>query len=278
MARFEYDLHVHTTASDGVLTPPEIISLAGLCGLRGIAITDHDTVEGLLDPQLFRLAAERNIQLISGIEINTDFEDEEVHILGYFINIEHTGLLNRLREIEQARLERSAKIIDRLHNLSVDIDPVRVRQVAGSGTVGRPHIAQVMIENGYAATIKEAFEKYLGRGKPAYVPRYRLLPREAINLIKLAGGVPILAHPGLIRNRLVIDKIMQMGIRGLEVFYPEHTGSQISQLLNLAVQKQMIITGGSDFHGTENTRNQMGCAGLDALSFQQFIQRIQNSD
>ncbi len=132
MARFEYDLHVHTTASDGVLTPPEIISLAGLCGLRGIAITDHDTVEGLLDPQLFRLAAERNIQLISGIEINTDFEDEEVHILGYFINIEHTGLLNRLREIEQARLERSAKIIDRLHNLSVDIDPVRVRQVAGS--------------------------------------------------------------------------------------------------------------------------------------------------
>ncbi|HBQ85236.1 MAG TPA: phosphatase [Syntrophomonas sp.] len=278
MARFEYDLHVHTTASDGVLTPPEIISLAGLCGLRGIAITDHDTVEGLLDPQLFRLAAERNIQLISGIEINTDFEDEEVHILGYFINIEHTGLLNRLREIEQARLERSAKIIDRLHNLSVDIDPVRVRQVAGSGTVGRPHIAQVMIENGYAATIKEAFEKYLGRGKPAYVPRYRLLPREAINLIKLAGGVPILAHPGLIRNRLVIDKIMQMGIKGLEVFYPEHTGSQISQLLNLAVQKQMIITGGSDFHGTENTRNQMGCAGLDALSFQQFIQRIQNSD
>ena len=278
MARFEYDLHVHTTASDGVLTPPEIISLAGLCGLRGIAITDHDTVEGLLDPQLFRLAAERNIQLISGIEINTDFEDEEVHILGYFINIEHTGLLNRLREIEQARLERSAKIIDRLHNLSVDIDPVRVRQVAGSGTVGRPHIAQVMIENGYAATIKEAFEKYLGRGKSAYVPRYRLLPREAINLIKLAGGVPILAHPGLIRNRLVIDKIMQMGIKGLEVFYPEHTGSQISQLLNLAVQKQMIITGGSDFHGTENTRNQMGCAGLDALSFQQFIQRIQNSD
>ncbi len=150
--------------------------------------------------------------------------------------------------------------------------------MAGSGTVGRPHIAQVMIENGYAATIKEAFEKYLGRGKPAYVPRYRLLPREAINLIKLAGGVPILAHPGLIRNRLVIDKIMQMGIKGLEVFYPEHTGSQISQLLNLAVQKQMIITGGSDFHGTENTRNQMGCAGLDALSFQQFIQRIQNSD
>jgi predicted metal-dependent phosphoesterase TrpH len=278
MARFEYDLHVHTTASDGVLTPAEVVSLARLCGLRGIAITDHDTVEGLLDPQLFHLAAERNIQLISGIEINTDFEDEEVHILGYFINVQHTGLLNRLKEIKQARLERTAKIIDRLHNLSINIDPARVRQVAGSGTVGRPHIAQVMIENGYAATIKEVFEKYLGRGKPAYVPRYRLLPREAINLIKLAGGVPVLAHPGLIQNRLVIDKIMQMGIKGLEVFYPEHTGTQINQLLNLAVQKQMMITGGSDFHGTENTRNQMGCAGLDALSFQQFIQRIQNSD
>lgn len=278
MARFKYDLHVHTTASDGVLSPAEVIWLANRCGLRGIAITDHDTVSGLTDSTLFSIADDCNIQIISGIEINTDFEDEEVHILGYFIDVKNLHLLERLEEIKKARLERTEKIINCLHAMDFDVSLERVYQVAGTGTVGRPHIAMVMIENGYAGTIKEVFDKYLGRGGPAYVPRYRLLPDEAVNLIEKAGGVPVLAHPGLIKKRMVINKIMQMGVKGLEAFYPEHTEAQTNDFISFGHDHGLVITGGSDFHGTENTRNQLGCAGLDLLSFQHFIQHTQKRD
>lgn len=275
MAAVDYDLHIHTTASDGKLSPAEVVQLAKRCGLSGIAITDHDTVSGLADPILLKIAADDGMQVLSGIEINTDFEDEEVHILGYFINVTHPQLLKRLAEIKKARLDRTEKIINRLQAMHLDVSLDRVYEVAGNGTVGRPHIAQVMIENGYAGTIKEAFEKYLVRGGPAYVPRYRLLPDEAIRLIKMAGGVSILAHPGLIKNQMLINKIVEMDVMGIEVFYPEHTEYQIHNLLNFAHTNGLLITGGSDFHGTENSRNHIGGVGLDISLFQQFIQQSQ---
>lgn len=273
---FEYDLHVHTTASDGILTPAEVIMLACQCGLRGIAITDHDTVNGVIDPNLFKLARKNEIEVIAGIEINTDYEDEEVHILGYFIDVREPQLLKRLEEIKQARVERMVKIVDRLHHMGIDISLRSVYKIAGTGAVGRPHIAMVMIENGYAATIKEVFDKYLRRGGLAYVPRYRLLLDEAMTLIKNAGGVAILAHPGLIKNKMVIEKVMNMGVEGMEVFYPEHTNAETSQFLNMARQRKLLVTGGSDFHGTEN-RNQLGCTGLDHLLFHQFVDNTGHS-
>jgi predicted metal-dependent phosphoesterase TrpH len=224
------------------------------------------------------LAAEHDIQVISGIEINTDFKDEEIHILGYFIDVKNTQLLKSLDEIKHARLERNAKIIERLNEINFDINAERVKEVAGSGTIGRPHIAQVMIEKGYASTIKEVFEKYIGRGQPAYVPRYKLLPEDAIALVERAGGTPVLAHPGLVKKESVINEIILMGIKGLEVYYPEHTSTQTNKFLNMAYHHGLLITGGSDFHGTEDTRNQLGCSGLNHLSFQHFLNKTQKSD
>jgi predicted metal-dependent phosphoesterase TrpH len=276
MPAIVYDLHVHTTASDGLLSPEELIMLAHSNQLRGIAITDHDTVSGLIDTSWAQTAVQRQITVIPGLEINTDFADEEVHILGYFIDVNNSELLQRLDQIKEARKERIAKILKRLEQMNMYVNSARVYEIAGSGTIGRPHIAQAMIERGYAATIKEAFNKYLARGRPAYVPRYRLLPDEAIGMIKRAGGFPVLAHPGLIRSRGVVDEIIKMGIGGLEVFYPEHTDVQIREMQELAAKYGLVITGGSDFHGTESTRNQLGCAGLDSLLYQRFIQQIQN--
>jgi predicted metal-dependent phosphoesterase TrpH len=273
---FEYDLHVHTTASDGVYTPAEMIQLAIESGLKGIAITDHDTVDGLRELKLSRLKLLNQIELVPGIEINTDFEEEEVHILGYFIDFGQPQLLSRLEALKAARKSRADKIIGRLHNLGIEINRDRVQEIAGSGAIGRPHIARAMIESGYGDSIKQVFDHYLKRGGPAYVPRYRLLPEEAIALIKDAGGTAILAHPGLINKTPVIDKVLKMGIQGLEIFYPEHTLYQIYQLLHLTLERKLLITGGSDFHGTENSRNQLGLTGLDSDRFQQFVEKIKN--
>lgn len=258
-----YDLHVHTTASDGLLSPAEVILHARHCGLRGIAITDHDTVSGLRS--LARPGDE--LQLISGIEINTDYQNQEVHILGYFIDVENPELLQRLEKIKQARLERAVKIIDRLQELGLQLTLERIRQIAGAGPVGRPHIARAMIEQGYVDTYQAAFETYLGRGCPAYIPRYRLLPQEAISLIKKAGGITVLAHPGLVQDQTVIESVIRMGIDGLEVFYPEHTQADIEQFWHLARKSKLVVTGGSDFHGTEKTRNQLGRAGINDQQF-----------
>lgn len=260
-----YDLHVHTTASDGVLTPVEVIRRAVQCGLTGLAITDHDTLDGISPAQAFIQAEQIQLDFIPGIELNTDYGDDEVHILGYFITDPDSQMAERLAYIKRERWNRAKKIVAKLNQLGVNITMEQVKHCAGGKLIGRPHIARALCHLGWAASEEEAFDKYIDHGRPAYVRRYKFTPEEAIGLISKAGGISVLAHPGLIGEQAKIEQIIAMGIEGLEVYYPEHQPAQVEQLTALARNHDLLITGGSDFHGTGSvTRDRMGASGINS--------------
>ncbi len=264
-----YDLHVHSTASDGLLTSEELLLRAEEIGLDGLAISDHDTVKGIEEAYTFIAAHPLPLQFIPGIEMNTEVEENEIHILGYFIDYHNSRLLHRLEEIKEARWERARKMVYRLKSMGLAISFEQVEKLAQGDLIGRPHVARALTEKGYVFSVKEAFDKYIGKGRPAYVPRYKFMPREAIELIKGAGGVPILAHPGLLRNKELIHEVIDLGIAGLEVYYPEHTSQQVDGFLQLCQQFNLLVTGGSDFHGTgrHESRSRLGCSGIDVNRF-----------
>lgn len=257
-----YDLHVHTSASDGALSPCQIVDLAIASAIQGIAITDHDTINGLEPAILYKNENEFSIDIIPGIEMNTEAGEQEVHILGYYIDYHNSRLIKRLEEIRWARYERAQKMIHKLNGLGMSISFDQVQDLAGGDLIGRPHIALALIKNNYVFSIAEAFNKYIGKGKPAYVNRYKFLPQEAIDLIKTVGGIPVLAHPGLIADEPVILDIIKLGIEGLEVYYPQHDENQIAKFLDLSRKYNLLVTGGSDYHGNsnENFRNSLGCS------------------
>lgn len=268
----KYDLHVHTTASDGVLSPTEVIQKAYRAGLSGLAITDHDTVSGLQEAQEFLRKESLDFTFIPGIEMNTEWDENEIHILGYFLDPLYGPLLDRLVEIRQMRYQRAQKMVQNLQAMNYQIGMEQVKKMAEGEMIGRPHIARALIENGYFRSIDEAFLKLLGRGKPAFVPRYKFLPAEAIQLIKEAGGVSVLAHPGLIRDPGKIAEVIQLGIEGIEVYYPQHSSEQTDYFLTIARRENLLITGGSDFHGPggEENRNHLGMASIDAINLRRL--------
>lgn len=260
----DYDLHIHTTASDGVLTPQKIIDMAAEMGLKGIAISDHDTAAGLGPARQYLDITSYSLDFIPAIELNTDAGEDEVHILGYFIDPANVALNQRLLEIRNSRYHRAEQMVSRLQELGLKITFEQVQALTPGELIARPHIARALINNQYCSSIREAFEKYIGRGAPAYVPRYKFLPQEAMELIKNAGGISVLAHPGLIQHKDKITEIIKSGIEGLEVFYPEHSPEQIDDLLQLAHRHRLLITGGSDYHGpgSSESRANMGSAGV----------------
>lgn len=258
-----FDLHVHTTASDGTLEPREIVAEAASIGLTGIAVTDHDTVSGIEEARSFA-ARQDNFEVIPGIELNTNAGSKEVHILGYFIDSNHDEMLERLVQIREARELRAVEMVRKLNDLGFAIDLFRVRELARGEILARPHVAQAMLEKGYVHSMKEAFDQYIGMGKVAYVPRYKFPPLEAIQLIQKAGGVAVLAHPGLIKDDNMVIQIIDMGIQGLEARYPEHNHNEYKRYCRLAEERGLIITGGSDYHGPNNDdRSRLGCVRTD---------------
>ncbi|NLB18169.1 MAG: PHP domain-containing protein [Syntrophomonadaceae bacterium] len=258
-----YDLHVHTTASDGIVPPADVVRRGVELKLEGIAITDHDTVDGIISALEYIDKEGVEFDLIPGIELSIDFDLEEVHLLGYFIDYRNPQLLEKLILFRDARTQRAVKMVEKLNQMGLRVDYDRVREIAVGGLIGRPHVAQVLMEKGYVRTIKEAFEKYLGRGRSAYFPRYKLLPRESIKLIKECGGISILAHPGHIKDQRLVDEMICLGINGIEVFYPEHSEQQTSYYRELSQAKGLLITGGSDFHGESAERNEMGAVRIE---------------
>lgn len=241
------DLHIHTTASDGRLTPLEVYHQAKSAGLSFIAITDHDTVEGILELQRVATAG---IGIIPGIELNTDVPDHEVHILGYGIDIYNGQLINQLDKLAQDRISRAKKMVDKLISLGFPIDYDHVLQIAGtSKAIGRPHIAKALIEKNYFQNMDEIFNTLLDCQGPAYVAHYKLTPTKAIQLVQAAGGIAVLAHPGLIGNDEIVLDLIRSGIDGLEVYHPKHTETQTEIYRLLAQRHDLKITGGSDFHG-----------------------------
>ncbi|MBN1965565.1 MAG: PHP domain-containing protein [Anaerolineae bacterium] len=247
MARPEIDLHVHTTASDGHLTPSEVVSLALARGLDVLAITDHDSTDGVAPAR--EAAAGSTLSVLTGVEISTIQDGQEIHLLGYLFNPDDPVLAGQFRTSREGRIGRAEAMVEKLAALDAPVSMDRVLTISAGGTLGRPHIAQALVEAGHVASYEEAFDRYLGNGKPAYVARYRLPLLEAIGLIHAAGGVAVLAHPVYVEGfRELFPTLVENGLDGLEVYYPKHDGALTAQLRELARRNGLITTGGTDFH------------------------------
>ena len=246
------DLHLHTTASDGRLSPTELIHLLASQGLKQVAISDHDTTEGLAEA--FAAAEEfPDMRIIPAIELSTDIPGDEVHMLGYFLRHEDEELQKILREFRMGRLERGRMMVEKLATLGINIEWERVQEIAGEGSVGRPHIALAMVEKGYCKEPKDAFPEYLGRNGSAYVERSKMTPPEAVDMLIRFGAVPVLAHPAYLNDmETTIAELTEAGILGLEVHYAQFSPETVQQLAELADRYGLIPCGGSDYHGLGN--------------------------
>jgi len=262
MAMGYVDLHLHTTASDGVRRPSEIVNYAKAKGLQAIAITDHDTIEGLAEGVA---EGERvGFEVIPGIEISAEHSPGSMHLLGYFLDIHHPLLNERLEYLQRARAERNPKIVENLNRLGVRITYEEVVKASGGGQVGRPHFAEVLMEKGYVRNFQEAFDRFLKKGAPAYVDKLRFTSGEAIHFIREAGGVAVLAHPntlGVSDNQGLEALLLQFvreGLRGIEVYYPEHSPLETAHYKFLAERHGLLVTGGTDYHGIEGNELEIG--------------------
>lgn len=244
------DLHTHSTASDGLFAPSDLLKQAREARLDILALTDHDTTDGI--PEAQAAAKKLGIELIPGIEINTDIGGKEVHVLGYFLDYTQPALQEALRILRDSREKRGERMVAKLNKLGVDISWERVREIA-QGSVGRPHVAKALMEKGYVQSVPEAFEKYIGSKCPAYVPRYKLEPEDAVRLIASASGLPVLAHPithpGIATLKQRLPQMREAGLVGLETYYGPYTTEQEEALKALAKEFDLIPTGGSDYHG-----------------------------
>jgi predicted metal-dependent phosphoesterase TrpH len=240
------DLHIHTTASDGVLSPAQVVRVALDKGLEAVAITDHDTTDGV--DQAMAAARGERLEVIPGIELSAEEGPREVHVLGYYIDHQDQTLQERLAVLRRARRERAWKMVKKLETTGAPISWERVLEIAGeTSAFGRPHIAQALLERGYVGSVNEAFDRYIGLRGPAYVSRYKLTPAEAVKMIADAQGLPVLAHPR--GQEDVIPTLSALGLVGLEAYYPSYSEGERELLARLAASHNLITTGGSDFHG-----------------------------
>lgn len=247
------DLHVHSTASDGTCTPTQIVLLAINKSLSAIAITDHDSIGGI-EEALFQ--SNENIEIVPGIEISCLFYDKDIHILGYFINHKLNLLNEELNRYSKIRIERAGKMAEMLQLMGLNITTDEIIQEALPAAPGRAHVARLLVKKGYLKSTSDAFEKYLKRGRPCYVPKKGASAKDSINLIKAAGGLTSLAHPGSSElSQSEIIELKELGIDAIEVFHPNHNKQTIASLLNLSAKLDLLITGGSDYHGTYRDSN-----------------------
>ncbi len=241
------DLHIHTTYSDGILTPKEVVEWAVKKNLTDIAITDHDTVEGV--EEAIEASIPLDINVIPGIELSCLEQGQEVHILGYFLDYKSTELKAFTKTLKDARENRNTDIIKKLNQMTIDISVEDVKAISKEGNMGRPHIAKALIKKGIVDTIEGAFKIYLGRGKPAYVERFKVSIKEGIDFIHSLGGAAVIAHPGLVSDKKVIDYALKQNIDGIEAIHCNHTEEQVKYYLDLAQELNLIATAGSDCHG-----------------------------
>lgn len=252
------DLHIHSTASDGTFTPAELLAMAVTAGLGAIAITDHDSIAGSREALLEGVPA--GLGFLTGVEISAEPPPSypgsgSIHILGYAIRLDDPELNRTLEKLQEARKNRNPEIVRNLKRLGIAISLDEVEREAGEGQPGRPHIAALLVKKGVVGSIDEAFDRYLGNGKPGYVDKSRIECSRAIELINTAGGIPVLAHPCLLELETgaqleeLLQEMIAMGLKGLEVFFTDHTAEQTRRFAELAARHQLLMTGGTDFHG-----------------------------
>lgn len=246
------DLHLHTTHSDGSLQPSEVLALAKKANVTALAITDHDITSGISEAKA--AAQHLGIEVIPGVEVSSYDGRSELHILGYYVECDDSLFMSRLASLRASRHRRNPLIIERLREAGLDVTYDEVRALAGTESVGRPHIAQLLMRKKYVSSAKEAFDRYLAEGKAAYVPRELPRPEEAIRWIREARGVAVLAHPTWVKDtgdglRSCITALKEAGLGGVEVHYSTHSKSQTASYLELTQRLGLLVTGGSDFHG-----------------------------
>ena len=242
------DLHSHTTVSDGILEPEELVDHAARKGVRFLAITDHDSTDGLARAQ-DRARRHPSLTVIPGVELSADAEGE-IHILGYLDNYEEPAFQKEMSRFRQGRIGRAQEMLRKLADLGMEVQWERVQQIAGDGAIGRPHVAQALLEAGFVDSVKEAFDLYLGNNKPAYVGRDKMTPADAIKLIGSVGGQAVLAHPTYTRNvETLLPKLKADGLAGMEVYYGRYTPEEVTKLERLAESLDLVPCGGTDYHG-----------------------------
>jgi predicted metal-dependent phosphoesterase TrpH len=249
------DLHMHSTASDGLLSPANVVAAARTAGLTAIALTDHDTVEGIAEA---RTAAEQlGIRVVCGVELSAHEGDREFHVLGLHL-ARLSGIEDRLASLRATRRARAAQIVDKLRTLGIPIDLDAVWREAGTGAVGRPHIARVLIANQWARDHRDAFDRLIGSGRPAYVPKQRLPLADAVTMLHDAGGIAVVAHPGHDGTRARLEAFKRIGFDGVEVRHPSHTAEDMARLGTLADFLGLVPSGGSDWHGASEGPRTIG--------------------
>ncbi len=264
-----YDLHAHTTTSDGTLSPTELVRLAKAQGLKGLAITDHDTVEGIAEAK--READGGSLEIVAGVEVSAHFGDAPVHILGLFVNEHDSELKGFFVEATRRRVDRVRLMCQKLQKLGLEIDADAVFAKSSHGTVGRPHVAEVLIESGQVADIAEAFGRFLGEDGPAFVGYDKVTLEDAVDLIRRAGGIASLAHPGLLVDDTPIPDMAASGLQALEVYHLDHTPEKVARYERLTEELGLLRTGGSDFHrqiGDDPPR--LGCSELTEEAFEKL--------
>lgn len=268
----QVDLHLHSTASDGLFSPVEIVAMAAERGLSVIALTDHDTVDGII-PALEAARAFPNLKVIPAVELSTDVPRGEAHVLGYFINHTAPEFKDTLDRFRNSRIGRAQGMVAKLKDLGIPIEWQRVQEIAAGSSIGRPHIARAMLEKGYITSFKEAFTRYISRDGPAYVEREKVTPSEAVELILKASGLPVLAHPFTVGNaETMIIELKGAGLVGIEAYYNSYSADDINTLTGWASKHNLIATGGSDFHGLDlSTETPIGGAEVPMESAEQLI-------
>ena len=264
------DLHTHSNRSDGTFAPTELVRLAAERDLDVVALTDHDTTDGLAEA--LGEGVRRGVEVIPGVEFSAEYDHTSVHVLCYWMDVEDAGLQGELGRLREDRFRRGELMVERLAELGVAVSFERVQEIAGEATIVRPHIAQAMVEAGHVPTEKEAFERWIGDGRPGHVAKHALDPVDAVALIRAAGGVCVLAHPGMWGDQssvpdALIKRMAEAGMRGLEVDHPDHTPEAVEHYRRVAADLGLVATGGSDCHGLRYDPVRLGTSLCDPEAF-----------
>ncbi len=271
-----YDLHLHTTASDGKLAPRELVRAAKSSGLRAFAVTDHDTVDGI--PEAMDEARALQIELVPGVEVSANFGTASIHVLGLFIDYRESWLAKFFSEASERRVERVHEMVRKLGRLGIHLDARAIFARSTHGTVGRPHVAEELVAQGVVTTMTEAFDRYLGQDCAAYVGYEKVTLKDAVDLIRRAGGVASLAHPLHLGDDSLIPRMVDSRLEAIEVFHKDHTPEKAAEYASLAESLGLLQTGGSDFHRSENGElPRLGCPGLTEEAFEKVREKANSS-
>jgi len=267
---FRLDLHTHTTCSDGVLSPKELLDRAKEAGLSGISITDHDTLAAYTE-ETIAYAEKLGLLLLTGVELSTFFERKSVHILGYLVSTKSESLNKLLHRLQQRRLKRNRVIMEKLSRLAIVVREEELQEIGDLSALGRPHIAQIMVRKGYVPSIEKAFKKYLGEGCPCYDAGEMVPTDEAITAIHNAGGKAFLAHPHLIKKQRFIKKLLELPFDGLEGHYGSFRKEDDEKWIKIAKEHNLLLSGGSDFHGHDNVHAKLGSSWITTEDYEALI-------